>query len=143
MKLTKKIEYALMGLYFLGYVRPHAFVQVRTVADELDVPKRFLEQIFLDLRERGILESRRGSHGGYALQVPPSDISLGLLYRILEGSEPPVRPPLAATGAARFAWEAQTALWRALDATTLDQLMHEDLKAYLRSGSSASMLYYI
>lgn len=142
-KLTKKIEYALMGLYFLAYVRPQTFVQVRTVAEELRVPKRFLEQIFLALREKQILRSRRGSQGGYALAVPPAEVNLGLLWRALEGAIPAERPALGGAGAERFVWNAQQATWDAIEAVTLDRLLTEDIKDYLRSGTDKTMLYYI
>lgn len=132
-----------MGLYFLAYVRPRAYVQVRTVAEEIRVPKRFLEQIFLVLREREILSSRRGAQGGYALAVPTGDISLALLYRVLEGAAAPERPALTGSGADRFAWNAQQELWTALESITLDRLLTDDIRDYLRSGSDASVLYYI
>jgi len=143
MKPTKKVEYALQGLYFLSFVRPRSTVQVRTVAEEVDVPKRFLEQIFLKLREHGLLQSRRGSQGGYTLAVPTSEISLGLLYRVLEDATPPEKPPLNKTGAQRFAWNASNAVWRALDEITLDELMSDDLRTYLRTGGESAVLYYI
>lgn len=132
-----------MGLYFLAFVRPRAFVQVRTVAEEIRVPKRFLEQIFLALRERNILRSRRGAQGGYALAVPTGEISLALLYRVLEGAAAPERPALTGSGADRFAWNAQQELWAALESITLDRLLTDDIRDYLRSGSDASVLYYI
>lgn len=143
MKLTKKVEYALMGLYFLAYVRPHSHVQVRTVAEEVRVPKRFLEQIFLTLREEGILESRRGSQGGYALSVPTREITLALLFRILEGAGLEDRRPLGGSGAERFAWNAHMQVWDAFGHINLDTLMTSELKEYLRTGTDSSMLYYI
>lgn len=143
MKLTKKVEYALMGLYFLAYVRPQSFVQVRTVAEEIRVPKRFLEQIFLVLREREILLSRRGAQGGYALAVPTVEVNIALLYRILEGTVTPERPALSGSGADRFVWNAQSDLWAALEGITLDRLLTGDIRDFLRSGSDASVLYYI
>ena len=143
MKLTKKVEYALAGLYFLAYVRPQRYVQVRTVAEEVDVPKRFLEQIFLSLRENGILDSRRGSQGGYRLAVATTEINLALLLRVLEDYRLPERPPLSGTGAARFIWHTHEAMHRSLAEITLDQLMGSDLREYLRSGTDQSVLYYI
>ncbi len=143
MRLTKKIEYALAGLYFLAYVRPQTYVQVRTLADEIGVPKRFLEQIFLALREQGLLKSRRGAQGGYSLAVEPEKITVAAVFDILESHPPGPAPDLAETGADRFVWNARSAIHGALESITLESLADEDLLEYLRSGSDNSVIYYI
>jgi Rrf2 family protein len=49
------------------------------------IPKKFLENILLTLKHRGLVQSRKGPHGGYQLGRPPDDISVGDVVRALDG----------------------------------------------------------
>lgn len=59
--------------------------QIREIADREAIPVRFLEQIFQDLKKAGIIGAKRGPRGGYHLARPPAEISLGDVFRALEG----------------------------------------------------------
>src|SRR5690606_16364155 len=55
------------------------------IAEEQAIPKKFLEQILLDLKRHGIVQSRRGKFGGYQLLKAPEDITFGHVLRIVDG----------------------------------------------------------
>ena len=58
---------------------------IADIADEAGVPRKFLEQILLELRKRGILRSQRGRNGGYQLAKSPKDISFADIIRVTDG----------------------------------------------------------
>jgi Rrf2 family transcriptional regulator, cysteine metabolism repressor len=62
-------------------------------ADE-DLPRAYLEQLVMSLRDAGLVASTRGAHGGYQLTRPPEDIRMGEILRALEG---PIAPMICAT----------------------------------------------
>ncbi|MDD5116322.1 MAG: Rrf2 family transcriptional regulator, partial [Candidatus Omnitrophica bacterium] len=56
----------------------------------IDAPVKFLEQVLLELKKGGFVESRRGNTGGYYLAKDPSDITLGQVVRFIEGPIEPI-----------------------------------------------------
>ena len=93
MKLTVRGEYALRALIALGREQQErrGVLSAQEIADAHNIPKRFLDQILGDLRDAGIVESRRGVAGGYRLRRPASEFTLAELVRTLEGPLAPVR----------------------------------------------------
>ncbi|MEI7729508.1 MAG: Rrf2 family transcriptional regulator [Verrucomicrobiota bacterium] len=91
MKLTLRSEYALRALAVLGMSYEQPVVPIETISSQQHIPKRFLEQILNDLKNAGIVESRRGTNGGYRLAKPPEQISLASVIRHLDGALAPVR----------------------------------------------------
>jgi Rrf2 family protein len=61
------------------------FVMLRDIADCQDISNGYLEQILPYLRKAGLVNSRRGAHGGYSLTRPPSKITLREIVYALEG----------------------------------------------------------
>ena len=61
-------------------------VQIRVIADAHGIPQHYLEQILVILKKSGLVESQRGSQGGYTLARPPSRISVLEILECLEGS---------------------------------------------------------
>jgi Rrf2 family protein len=59
--------------------------QIEHLARTEEVPANFLAQILLKLRDHGLITSRRGNHGGYALALPPEEISLYDVLMAVEG----------------------------------------------------------
>lgn len=90
MKLTQRGEYALRALVVLGSRPAETVVSIRTIADEQNIPHRFLEHILADLKAAGWVESRRGLAGGYRLARPAERITLAEVIRHLEGALAPV-----------------------------------------------------
>ena len=90
MKLSSRGEYALRALLVLGLNYGPDVVRIATICQQQNIPKRFLEQILNDLKELGIVESKRGLAGGYRLRRPPEQITLAEVIRYLEGPLAPI-----------------------------------------------------
>jgi Rrf2 family protein len=73
---------ALFDIAFYNDGQP---TQVRDIAERQNIPQRFLEQIFQDLKRSGIVGSKRGPQGGYLLARSAREIPLGEVVRIIEG----------------------------------------------------------
>ena len=90
MKLSQRGEYALRALLVLGMNHGPEVVRIKDIAQQQNIPRRFLEQILNDLKSAGFVQSRRGVAGGYRLQRSPEEISLADIIRHLEGPLAPV-----------------------------------------------------
>jgi Rrf2 family protein len=83
--LSKKTKYAIKALVALGKNEGKPPMQISKIATEEQIPKKFLEQILLDLRNSGFLYSKKGAGGGYALNKDPKEIFLVHVMRITDG----------------------------------------------------------
>src|SRR5690606_19559231 len=83
--LSSRSKYAIHSLIYLAHRYGQGLVAIRDIAQAEEIPRKFLEAILLDLKGDGILSSRPGPSGGYALRVPPEKLTLGQIVRILEG----------------------------------------------------------
>lgn len=83
--LSKKTRYALKALVILGKNFGGAPMQISRIASEEHIPKKFLEQILLDLRNAGLLYSKKGAGGGYGLVKDPCEISMVQVLRLTGG----------------------------------------------------------
>lgn len=64
---------------------------VSEIATRNNIPKKFLDTILLELRNGGMLRSKKGPGGGYALSKPASEIYIGQVVRTLDGPIAPIR----------------------------------------------------
>lgn len=85
MKVSQKGLYALEALMLLARRYPHDTVKIREIAEDEQLPEKFLELILLELKHARIVESVRGAMGGYRLKRPPSKIFLGEIVRTIDG----------------------------------------------------------
>ncbi|MFM7833198.1 MAG: RrF2 family transcriptional regulator, partial [Planctomycetaceae bacterium] len=76
MKLSKKTDYALGALFTLVEYRGRGPLSIREIAERNDIPRRFLEQIMLDLKSRGWVLSIAGRDGGFELAKDPAEITM-------------------------------------------------------------------
>ncbi|WP_343534212.1 Rrf2 family transcriptional regulator [Pedobacter sp.] len=83
--LSKKTKYAIKALVALGKNMNQPPMQISKIAEEEHIPKKFLEQILLDLRNAGFLYSKKGAGGGYSLNKNPEDIYLVQILRLTDG----------------------------------------------------------
>lgn len=83
--LSKKTRYAMKALVVLGKNFGKEPMQISRIAAEEQIPKKFLEQILLDLRNAGLLYSKKGAGGGYSLIKDPKEIFLVQILRITGG----------------------------------------------------------
>lgn len=87
--LSKKTLYSLRALYVLSRAHGRS-VLIADMAESERIPKKFLEQILLKLKESGLVVSKKGKGGGYALARRPDSITLGQVIRMIEGPLAPV-----------------------------------------------------
>ena len=90
MKITTKTIYGLQALFEIALHGEVAEVSSAEIAREQKIPVKFLEQILLDLKRGGFVESRRGKIGGYLLAKHPSRIRLGEVIRYIDGAIEPI-----------------------------------------------------
>jgi Rrf2 family protein len=83
-QISAKADYALRALAELA-AKGGGPVKGDALADAQGIPVRFLESILAQLRQRGILTSRRGADGGYWLARPPAEITLAEVLRATDG----------------------------------------------------------
>ena len=83
--LSKKCKYAIHALVYLAEKYQQGPIQISEIAAKRHIPKKFLEQILLDLRNAGFLYSKKGAGGGYSLNKDPKDIYLVSIMRITDG----------------------------------------------------------
>jgi len=88
--LSRKCKYGLKAALRLAAEPAGEPMNVTRLASSEHIPKKFLDQILLDLKRRGILQSRKGVGGGYMLGRPPTAISFGEIVRTLEGPLAPI-----------------------------------------------------
>lgn len=98
--LTKKGKYGLKALIDLAGLAPGETAFISDIAARNEIPKKFLDTILLELRNAGLLRSKKGPGGGYALSRPSSEIRIGHVIRTLDGPLAPIRC------ASRSAYEA-------------------------------------
>lgn len=132
MRISAKADYALRAAAELAVQSgdAHEPVKGERLAEAQDIPRKFLENILIELKRAGLVRSVRGADGGYQLAHPPSEISLADIIRAVEGPLANVRDErpdeLRYTGSAvplKAVWIAVRASLRAvLEAVTLADL---------------------
>ena len=90
MKLSMKSDYALRALFTLVGEYGKGPLPIRELALRNDVPKRFLEQIMIDLKRQGWVRSVAGRDGGYVLAQEPAAITMGQVVRHFDGIMAPI-----------------------------------------------------
>ncbi|MFC3052851.1 RrF2 family transcriptional regulator [Kordiimonas pumila] len=88
--ISQKAKYALRALLELAKTKPGEALLITEIAARQNIPKKFLEQILLDLKHQGLLHSKRGRGGGYSLLRAPNLISFGQVLRIIDGPMAPL-----------------------------------------------------
>src|ERR1700751_1317508 len=87
--LTKKGKYGLKAVIHLTGLRPGESALVADIAEANMIPKKFLDAILGELRNAGILHSKKGKGGGYMLARPPNKLLVGKIGRRFGGPLPP------------------------------------------------------
>lgn len=84
--LSKKSKYAINALLYVARHRNEDRpVLASEIAEQENIPHKFLEAILRDLKNAGFLRSRRGRNGGYFLNMPPEEIGLIKVMRLFDG----------------------------------------------------------
>lgn len=90
MRITYKGDYALKSVLDLALHYDRDVVTIHEIAERIDAPIKFLEQVLLDLKKGGFVESRRGKVGGYLLSRSPDKITVGEVVRFIDGPIEPI-----------------------------------------------------
>lgn len=125
--LTQRARYALRALFALAAAEGPRPVPISRIADEQNVPRKFLEIILADLKAAGLVEAYRGKAGGYRLARPPHSISFGEVIRLVDG-------PLALVPCV-----SQTAYQRCLDCRDEATCAIRRVMAEVREAVSATL----
>jgi Rrf2 family protein len=97
--LSKKTQYSLRALYALTRRFGQGPILIAKLSQEEKIPQQFLEQILLNLKQHGFVESKKGKGGGYHLAMDPEAVTLGAVIRSMEGPLAPL--PCASESAYR------------------------------------------
>jgi len=150
MRLSKKTEYAFRALVYAARFPEGTTFQIRDLAERNGIPKKFLELILLELKNAGVLSSRRGVGGGYLLARRPETIRAVEIVEVFEG---PVAAVAGGKGAgkadrekilpavARLVEEASGAMAAVLSRWTLADLVREEDEAEERRRRN--VMYFI
>jgi len=90
MRLSTRSKYGLRALMDMAARSDENATRLKDLAKRNNIPVKFLEQIFLALRNSGVVHSQVGAHGGYTLARPATQITLGEVIRVLDGTIAPV-----------------------------------------------------
>jgi Rrf2 family protein len=83
--LSKKTKYAIRALIALGEQFGGDSMNILSISQKEKIPKKFLEQILLEMRNAGFLFSKKGAGGGYSLLKNPDEINLVQVMRLTGG----------------------------------------------------------
>ena len=86
MKLTTKSEYSILALIYMARHEQVGFIKIDQICTQYDIPKKYLELLFMLLKQNGYIKTRRGTSGGYKLAKPASQISIAEIIRLMDGA---------------------------------------------------------
>ena len=90
MMFSTKAEYGVRVMAHLASRGGEGPISLASIADAEGLPLAYLEHLAARLRRAGLVESRRGAHGGYSLAEPPGRITMAEVVRALEGEIAPI-----------------------------------------------------
>ncbi len=85
LQLTSRGNYGILAVFYIAKQAKSAFIAIDEIAENTEIPKPYLSKILQNLCRGGILLSRRGTGGGFALSRPADQISLREIVEIIEG----------------------------------------------------------
>jgi Rrf2 family protein len=132
MRLGHTAKYAMQALAYL--IRSHArdeWGQIADIAESCHIPRKYLEQVLLDLKNAGLVESKKGQHGGYRLARDPHQISLAQAIAAVQGEMLPLPPWMNESeanfstefGLRELAQQAQNAVYNVFDKASIEILV--------------------
>lgn len=128
MKISYKLDYALKTLLDLALQYRQDLVTITDLSERMDIPRKFLEQILLDLKKGGFVDSKRGNVGGYFLAKDPDSIKIGDIVRYIDG---PIEPIACVDHAYKGCQDMPTCIyrtiWKQVDKAISDIIDHVTL----------------
>ena len=146
MHITYKGDYALKTMLDLALHYGNSPIAIHDLAERADIPTKFLEQILLDLKRGGFVESRRGKIGGYLLAKPPAQIKLGEVVRFVDGPVDPIACTEKKYSGCNDVYRCVfRKIWQEVSLTTsriIDNITFEDLAKRVKEKNPA-LIYQI
>ena len=130
MELTRKGEYAIRGIVYLAQQPPGKIALISEIADATEVPQTFLAKIFQSFAKLGLVQSFRGTGGGFLLGRSPAQITLRQVVEAVEGPIMPNRCLMAEGSCDRSVRCLVHPVWRKVQGEVvkiLDDVTLEDL----------------
>jgi len=147
MKVSTKGRYGLRAMVDLAINAPEGHVALNAIAKRQDISVNYLEQVFSALRKAGLVKSVKGAQGGYAMTMRPSQMTVGMILRALEGKLAVVDETDNNNAKNSVQHCIQTMVWDVMTETVnnmVDQMTVEDLANEYRSmAGKESSVYYI
>jgi len=154
MRLSTKSRYGVRAIFDLAYhnqEQPATAAQAKDIAKRENIPLRYLEQIFQDLKKAGLVESKRGPRGGYYLKREPDKITLGDVVRALQGPIDEMFLIEEDEGTAASQRDVTVPLWRELadhvsrwfDGVTIRDLVKRGEELGVPRASAGQPMYFI
>jgi Rrf2 family protein len=84
MRISSKGRYSLEALLYLALLPEGGFASTREISEKTDISERYLEQLFIPLRQKSLINAVRGSRGGYYLGRDKAAITVGDILRTVE-----------------------------------------------------------
>ena len=124
---SKKVRYGLAALFELAKNYNMGFIQIKDIASAQNIPQNYLEQLLSILKKAGLVESMRGSQGGYKLNKAVDQIKIIDIIEVLDG-------PLLISETSRsndilnIYWNQIETQFTNLSNDTLEKLLNEETK---------------
>jgi len=83
--ISKKTQYGLKALSYMAQRENQGPILIADISVDQKIPIKFLEAILLDLKKAGLLDSKKGKGGGYYFALPPGQIKVATVIRLLDG----------------------------------------------------------
>ena len=149
MKLSTKGRYGVKAMLDLALHNSEGLIVLKNIAERQQISENYLEQLFATLRKAGLVNSIRGSQGGYVLANSPGNITVGSILRALEGSLAPVecvleKDPASCNRADRCVtkqlWtKIRDSVNQVVDSITLEDLIED----YKKANGKEDITYFI
>ena len=148
--MSKRGEYALRALIDLGIAQElgRPLLRISELVEKEKLPENFLVQILVQLRASGIVEAKRGKHGGYSLARPMEEINFGQVVRLIDGPLAPIAcvsqtaysrctcPDEAHCGLRMLMLDVRNAIANVLDRYTLADIVEVTLRKLRRDKAT-------
>lgn len=129
MRITARVAYASLAVFELALRSPSDLVQAKQVAENRQIPLKFLEQILTQLKNAGIVKSVRGASGGYLLARSPEEITLKDIFDAVEGGVRMVETELEGDRTLSTVWaEIEQQFMERLDSITIQSLINRSFR---------------
>jgi Rrf2 family protein len=151
-KLSTKTRYGVRAVFDIAFHNAGGPTQARDIARRQEVPLRYLEQIFQELRRANLVDAKRGPKGGYFLSRTPETITLGDVIRAVQGPIDLLTagddgPPKGA----RTSKQVPADIWRELaakvagvfDSVTIRDLCQRGEQLGIHRGDAQPHMYFI